>query len=206
MMETLVLKAEAPHAITKALQVLQAGGVVALPTDTVYGIGVLAHSGESVEKLYAIKGRDSTKAVPVLIGDAADLPAIAPDPGPRALTLAKAFWPGPLTLVLPRHPDLPAQLSEGATIGVRVPNHTVALALLRAAGPMGVTSANLSGGADTRTAKEVLDQLGGRIDLVLDGGRTPGSAPSTVVDLSRERLAILRPGPISREQINAVLG
>lgn len=204
-METQIIQADAPHALTKALQVLQAGGVVALPTDTVYGIGVLAHRAECVEKLYAIKGRDATKAIPVLIGDIADLGSLAREPNARAITLAKAFWPGPLTLVLLRNPDLPPELSAGETIGVRVPDHAVARALLRAAGPMGVTSANLSGAVDTHTANEVLAQLGGRIDLVLDGGRTLGSTPSTVVDLSRERLAILRPGPISREQIEAVL-
>lgn len=205
MIDTQILKADAPQAIPRALQVLGDGGVVALPTDTVYGIGVLASLGASVEKLYAIKGRDSTKAIPVLIGDMADLEAVAPQPNPLALALAEAFWPGPLTLVLRRRPELTPQLSEGDTIGVRVPDHPVARALLRAAGPMGVTSANLSGGADTHSAGEVLAQLRGRIDLVLDGGRTPGSVPSTVVDVGGEAPVILRSGPITEAQVSAIL-
>jgi len=107
--------------------------------------------------------------------------------------------------VLPRHPSLPALLSPNETIGVRVPDHAVARALLAAAGPMAVTSANAAGGANAPSAEEVLAQLGGRIELVLDGGQTPGNQPSTVVDLTGAQPRVLRAGPISEEEIRAAL-
>ncbi len=111
------------------------------------------------------------------------------------------FWPGPLTLVVPKHPDLPAELSLHATIGVRMPDHPVALALLRVTGPLAVTSANRSGEASSVTAQEVVAQLGGRIELILDGGQTPGRISSTVVDCSGHAPVILRQGPISLEDL-----
>ena len=114
----------------------------------------------------------------------------------QALALASAHWPGALTLIVPRHPSLPADLSPLPTLGIRIPDHPAALALLQAAGPLAVTSANLSGQADTTTAKEVLAQLDGRVDLVLDGGKTPGGIPSTVVDLTGSEPRILRQGPV----------
>ncbi len=121
------------------------------------------------------------------------------------MCLADRFWPGPLTLIVSRKPDLPDALSITPTIGVRVPDHPVALKLLRLAGPLAVTSANISGHENTNTAQEVLDQLGGRIHLVIDGGRTPGGVPSTVVDCTRPIPVILRAGPISMEDIQSAL-
>jgi L-threonylcarbamoyladenylate synthase len=123
-----------------------------------------------------------------------------------ALTLAVHFWPGPLTLVVPKHPDLPAAVSATATVGVRLPDHPVARALLRTAGPLAVTSANRTGGANPSTARDVLEQLGGRIALVIDGYRTPGGVPSTVVDCTGIQPQILREGPVSLDDIRTVLG
>ncbi len=119
--------------------------------------------------------------------------------------LAAAFWPGPLTVVVERHPDLPQNLSPLPTIGVRMPDHPIALALLNAAGPLAVTSANISNAANTASAQAVLEQLGGRISLLLDGGQTPGGTPSTVVDCTQPELKILRLGPISAEEIARVI-
>jgi L-threonylcarbamoyladenylate synthase len=178
---------------------------VAFPTDTVYGLAALPAVAEYVERLYIVKGRNSERAIAVLIGSPADLPKVAVSPSQAALLLAKHFWPGPLTLIVPRHPDLPEVLSPMPTIGVRMPNHPLALALLRMVGPLAVTSANISGGKNTTSAQEVLAQLKGRVHLVVDGGRTPGGVPSTVVDCTTAEPAILRKGPISMEDLMEAL-
>jgi L-threonylcarbamoyladenylate synthase len=204
MTETRVLPAGGEEAIAQAQQVLADGGVVAFPTDTVYGIGVAVQDAAGIERLYAIKGRNIVKAIPVLAASVEDLVEVA-EINAAAQQLAQAFWPGALTLVLPKRAGLPPALSALDTVGVRVPNHPVALALLAVVGPMAVTSANLSGGADSSTAAEVLDQLQGRVELLLDGGRTPGASPSTVVELSGQSANILRAGPIPEEQLMAVL-
>jgi L-threonylcarbamoyladenylate synthase len=201
MMETKILPADDPSAMERALALLRGGGLAAFPTDTVYGLGALADSESSIEALYVVKGRDASKAIPILIGSVEDLAQVSPDPGELALRLAARFWPGPLTLVVPKSPHLPEALSALPTVGVRMPDHPAALALLRLAGPLAVTSANLSGGESPSTAEEVFDQLGGRIPLVLDGGRTPGGQPSTVVDCTGQEPKILRQGPLTLEDL-----
>ena len=123
-----------------------------------------------------------------------DIPAIAH-------RLASRFWPGPLTVLIPKKPTLPKSVSATETVGVRIPDHEVARALLRAAGPMAVTSANISGQASPSTAEEVFSQLNGRIELIIDGGKTPGGVPSTLVDCSGGTIKILREGPISLEDL-----
>jgi L-threonylcarbamoyladenylate synthase len=204
-MKTEVMLATHAQAISRALEVLKSGGVVAFPTDTVYGLGAPAFAPASIERLYEIKGREHTKAIAVLIADAADLAQVAVAPSAAAMHLAERFWPGPLTLVLRRNPELPAALSPNATIGVRVPDHAVARDLLRAAGPMAVTSANRSGGRNASSAAEVLAQLEGLVELLLDGGDTPGEVASTVVDVSGEQAKLLRVGPISEAAILSAL-
>ena len=179
---------------------------MAFPTDTVYGIGVTVYSSESIEKLFIAKGRDAAKAIPVLIGDPSQLAQVTASVSDAAYRLAQRFWPGPLTLVVSRHPSLPGILSPVPTVGVRMPNHPVALALLRQSGPLATTSANLSGGPDPTTAQDVLSQLSGRIDMVLDGGSCLGGVPSTVVDCTASDLRILRPGPLSLEDLKKALG
>ena len=203
--QTLTVHAEAQDAIAQALERLRADGLVAFPTDTVYGVGCQAFSANAIQAIYQAKRRPVEKAIPVLIGSGDDLEKVTSQIPPLASRLAARFWPGPLTLVLPKHPDLPAIISEGPTVGVRVPDHPVARRLLQAAGPMAVTSANLSGQESPRTAQEVLRQLSGRIHLVLDGGETPGGEPSTVVNPLGGDLVILRQGPISREEMLSLL-
>ncbi len=205
MIETLTLLADDPLTISRALAILAQGGLVAFPTDTVYGVGGLAFDPHAIQEIYQVKGRSIEKAIPILVGAPEQLPLVAPELNPLARRLAERFWPGPLTLVVPKHPGLPPELSIYPTVGVRMPDHPVALALLQRSGPLAVTSANLSGQASATTAEEVKQQLGGRIALVLDGGRTPGGLPSTVVDCSGLRPNLLRPGPISLEEILAAL-
>ena len=203
-MKTECISADHPTAIPHALDVLRNGGLVAFPTDTVYGLAAPVHNIESIERLYVVKGRNNTKAIAVLIGSVSDLDQVAMDLKATARKVAERFWPGPLTLIVPRHPDLPDVLAPLPTIGVRIPDHPVALALLQAAGPLAVTSANLSGGENTMTAKQVYQQLKGRIHLILDGGRTPGGVPSTVVDCTTPEPQVLREGPISLSEIMSI--
>lgn len=185
---------------------LRSGGLVAFPTDTVYGVGALAFDSEAVERVYWAKDRPVEKAIPVLLGESLQLDAVASDVPERARLLAARFWPGPLTLVVGKKRSVPRAVAAGATLGVRVPDHPTALALLRGAGPMAVTSANLSGQPSAQTAAEVLEQLDGKVDLILDGGRTPGGIASTIVDCTQADLRILRLGPVSLEDLQAALG
>jgi L-threonylcarbamoyladenylate synthase len=203
-MQTSLLSTASPAAIPAALRVLRGGGLVAYPTDTVYGVAALLQDAAAIDRLYQAKERSPNKAIAVLIGELEQLDQVAAHLPAAALRLAERFWPGALTLVVPRHPGLPANLSPLPTIGVRMPDHTFARELLRQAGPLATTSANLSGGSNPRDAQEVLAQLEGRIELVIDGGAAPGGVPSTVVDCSGPQLTILREGAISAAQIFAV--
>lgn len=204
-MQTEIISADYSQAVQRALETLLKGGLVAFPTDTVYGLGALAFDSKAVESIYLAKDRPIEKAIPVLIGGAADLEKISDDITDVTRKLASRFWPGPLTIIIPKEPTLPETVSATSTVGVRVPDHTVAQELLRAAGPMAVTSANISGQPSPSTAQEVFDQLNGRIELIIDGGQTPGGVPSTLVDCSGEEIKVLRNGPISLDQIMAAL-
>lgn len=202
-MKTEILSANDARAIPRALEILRSGGLVAFPTDTVYGLGALAFNQTAIESIYLAKDRPLEKAIPILIADAADLDQLADAVSARTRRLAARFWPGPVTLVVPKRASLPAAVSATHTVGVRVPDHEVARALLRAAGPMAVSSANLSGQESPQTAQEVIRQLNGRIPLVLNGGETRGGVPSTVVDVTGAEPVILRAGPVTLEQIKA---
>ena len=204
-MQTAMLAASSSDTLPRALEVLKAGGLVAFPTDTVYGVGALAFDAKAIESIYTAKDRPLEKAIPILIGGLDDLAKVAIAIPEVARKLALRFWPGPLTILVPKRSDLPASVSATATIGVRVPDHEIARALLQAAGPMAVTSANLSGAQSPVTAQEVFEQLAGRIPLIIDGGRTPGAVPSTIVDCTAPELRILREGPVALEDLLAAL-
>jgi Sua5/YciO/YrdC/YwlC family protein len=204
-MKTVITSAKSPDAIQEALDILHKGGLVAFPTDTVYGVGALVFDGKAVESIYSAKDRPVEKAIPVLIGETDDMERVGMDIPDMAYKLASRFWPGPLTVIIPKKPTLPEAVSATTTVGVRVPDHEVARALLQAAGPMAVTSANISGQPSPSTAEEVFAQLGGRIGLIIDGGTTPGGVPSTVIDCTGNELKILREGPISLEQVRSKL-
>jgi L-threonylcarbamoyladenylate synthase len=192
--------------ISSALEILHNGGIVAFPTDTVYGLGSLAFNNVAIESIYTAKDRPIEKAIPVLMGDMDDLDKVADSIPQMAHIFASRFWPGPLTCVVPKKQTLPLAISATPTVAVRIPDHPHALALLRAAGPMAVTSANISGQPSPSTAEEVYRQLNGRIPIILDGGQTPGGIPSTLVDCIGDIPRILREGPISLAELLAMLG
>jgi L-threonylcarbamoyladenylate synthase len=193
-------------AISQALQALREGAVLAFPTDTVYGIGVPAFSPAGIERLYAIKERSNLKAIPILIGALEQLTQVSAGMPDYAARLTRRLWPGALTVILPIHTGLPKEISPTPTIGVRMPDHDLLRQLITLSGPLAVTSANLSGQPNSVSAADVLMQLGGRVDLLLDGGSTPGDVPSTVVDCTGERAKVLRWGVIGRDVLEEALG
>jgi L-threonylcarbamoyladenylate synthase len=191
----------------EAIALLRAGGIVAIPTDTVYGIAADMALPDAIERLFAAKQRPPEKAVAVLLADAAQASELGLVTAAAAV-LAERFWPGGLTLVLPVRPEarLPRVLAAGApTIGVRVPDHPTPRALAAVVGPLPTTSANRSGEADARDASEILQRLGESLALVLDGGPIRGGPASTVVDCTLEWPSVLREGAIPPAQIAAVL-
>jgi L-threonylcarbamoyladenylate synthase len=204
-MLTILLPSSDPTAIPRALEILASGGLVAFPTDTVYGVAAGVKNLAGINRLYEAKSRSVNKAIAVLVGEIEQLQRLTPGLTPSARRLAERFWPGALTLVVPRHPGLPPNLSSLPTVGVRMPDHAFARALMRASGPLATSSANISGETNTLTAQQVLEQLDGRIELVLDGGITPGGVPSTVVDCTQDPPQILRQGAITSEMIAAAL-
>lgn len=201
-----LLPIDHPKAISRAASIISGGGVIAFPTDTVYGVGASVFHQAAIERIYKIKERSKEKAIPVLIGDPGELSLISPAINQQARQITDHFWPGALTLILPIRPDLPPNLSTSATIGVRMPDHEFTQELLRATGPLAATSANLSGEESALTAQDVFQTLGSKIDLILDGGKSPGGEASTVLDLTGAVPVILRDGPISMEDIEIYLG
>jgi L-threonylcarbamoyladenylate synthase len=190
-----------------AIEVLRAGGIVALPTDTVYGVAVALETAGGVERLFHVKRRPPDKGIMLLLDDAAQAAAIGVM-GVAAEALADAFWPGGLTVIVPRLPgvSLPAALTAGApTIGLRVPDHEAPRALARAVGPLPTTSANVSGLPEARDATEILHQLGDALDLILDAGPAHGGPASTIVDCSGARPVLLREGVIPTSRVARVL-
>ena len=204
-MDTRILSTRDPQAIPTAKNIIQQGGLIAFPTDTIYGVAGDALNPAAIEAIFDAKQRPDEKALPVLIGDFDQLLDLILYPDQRLERITAAFWPGPLTLILPKSPTIPAELSPYPTIGIRMPNLPFTLALLRETGPLATTSANLSGGPNPVDAASVMAQLGGRIDLLLDGGPTPGPTASTVADLTGPEIQILRPGPISLSDLQSVL-
>ncbi len=194
-----------PAQLDLAAQLLREQRLVAFPTDTVYGLGTLTFDGSTVLKLYVAKERPPEKAIPILIADIADLDQVAIDVPPLAYRLMETFWPGALTIVVPKQPHIPVEVSASSTVAVRMPDLDLARDLMRRTGPLAVTSANRSAGPNPRTAQAVLDQLAGRIDAIVDGGETPGGVPSTVVDCTQAAPIILREGAWA-ERVRLFLG
>lgn len=194
--------------LQRAADVIRLGGLVAFPTETVYGLGANALDVAAINRIFAAKGRPASDPLIVHIGGAEILPTLTPaaaDPVLRAL--GAAFWPGPLTLIVPRHPAVPANLAAGLpTIAIRMPSHPIALALIRLAGvPIAAPSANRFAHTSPTTAQHVLADLDGRIDLILDGGPTPIGLESTILDISQQPYRLLRPGQVGVEGILAAL-
>jgi len=194
--------------IREAVAVLKRGGLVAFPTETVYGLGADAFNPAAVAHIYRIKGRPEGHPIIVHIGDAGQLERWAREIPEAARKLAARFWPGPLTLVLRRAPGVGDGLTGGQdTIGLRIPGHPVALELLRQFGSgIAAPSANKFGRISPTTAAHVRNDLGEEVDLILDGGSCEIGIESTIIDLSRERPVLLRPGRIGSDEIAATLG
>lgn len=193
--------------LERAVRCLLEGGLVAFPTDTLYGLAAAASNDRAVKRLFEVKGRPPDRPLPILIESIEDADVIATDIPSGARLLMEAFWPGGLTLALRRHRRFCSlALAGGDTVAVRVPAHPVALELLRRVGePLTGTSANLSGRPGPRTAEEVRRQLGERVDLIVDGGPCPGGIESTVVDCTVEPPRLLREGAVPAERIAAAL-
>jgi len=200
-MQTIMLAINDPKALAMAVDVLAGGGMVAFPTDTVYGLGAMAFDDKAVSRISDVKGRAGDKAIPILIGDFNQLMLVSSGVNTQCEKLAKRFWPGPLTIVLPRHESIPDAVTPLPTVGIRIPDFLPTIELLKLTGPLAVSSANLSGKGSSSTARGVQAQLDGKVALILDGGVTPGGTPSTVVDCTQGRPIILREGPITLEQI-----
>lgn len=194
--------------IELAVEILKSGGIVAFPTDTVYGLGADLSNEQAVKKIYRVKKRSHKLPLPVLLSDRLDLSKVASVVPERAWLLAEAFLPGGMTLVLLKSPVVPGTVTAGGdTIAVRVPDHTVPISLIRGLGaPLIGTSANLSGKPSPITAQEVYEQLGDGVDLIIDGGRCPGGIESTVIDVSKEEPVLIREGAVRMEEIVKVCG
>jgi len=193
------------QSLERAAELLRAGQLVAFPTDTVYGLGAPAFDAASVAAIYVAKQRPPEKAIPILIADEADLLRIAASVPEVARKLIARFWPGGLTLVLPKCPDVPEIVSADMTVAVRIPDLDLARALMRLTGPLAATSANRSSQPSPVTASEVMAQLGGRIAALLDGGPCPGGTPSTVVDCVSSPTRVVREGAISLADLRAIV-
>ena len=195
-----------PNNRSVATILLRDSGVVAYPTDTVYGLGAVVYDQEAVSALFTMKGRDRSQGVPVLIAAESQLAEVAADLSDAALALAARFWPGALTLVVRRHADLPPLVAGGGdTVAVRLPDHPCPQALVSAVGaPITGTSANRHGGPEPVSAAEVVRQLGNRLSLVLDGGPSPRAVPSSIVDVTTLTPRLVRAGAIALGDLRAV--
>jgi L-threonylcarbamoyladenylate synthase len=197
-----------PVTIARAAGLLRGGELVAFPTETVYGLGANALDENAVRMIFTAKGRPATNPVIVHVADAGQIPEVAANWPEAARKLAAAFWPGPLTIVVPKTPNLPAVVTAGGpTVAVRCPRHLVAAALIQAAGfPVAAPSANRSTELSPTRAEHVLKGLGGRIAAILDGGPCPGGIESTVVDATGDVVRLLRPGLVTVPMLEAVVG
>jgi L-threonylcarbamoyladenylate synthase len=200
--KTRILKSTTEYCLDRALEILESGGIVAFPTDTVYGIGTSAFNNEAVLSLFEAKGRSRMQAVPVLISSMAQIDTVTTGLSDLARSLAEKYWPGPITLVLSKNTNLAEAVSPSDTVGVRMPKHEFAKSLLDAVGLLAVTSANITGHKSLSGANEVFQAMKGKIELVIDGGKTPGQVPSTVVDCTGMKPVIIREGPISQAEID----
>lgn len=204
-MDTSVISTTEQNAVERAIETIRGGEAVAFPTDTVYGLGVDPFNISAIIKLFEAKGRDYNKAIAILIGNIDQVELIAETFTNNARKLVESFWPGGLTVIVPKCKSIPDLLSANQSIGLRMPDHPIALRLLNEFGPLATSSANITGKVNPLNAQDVISQLGGRIPLILDGGNCPGGVPSTVVDCMTEQTRILRQGAIDLKKIEGVL-
>jgi len=197
----------APAEIERAAAILRGGGLVAFPTETVYGLGAVATDALAVAAIFALKGRPANNPLIVHVADVEQARSLCQSWPDSAAKLAAAFWPGPLSMVLPKVDTIPAIVSGGGdSVALRCPNHPVALALIRAAGPLAAPSANRSGELSPTSAEHVVRSFGDRSPLILDAGPCSGGLESTVIDLRGETPVLLRPGLISKDELERLIG
>ena len=207
-METLVLSASAPETAQRAAELLKSGHLVALPTETVYGLGANGLSENAVAKIFVAKGRPQDNPLILHVADASQMEALCHSIPESAYRLAERFWPGPLTMVLPAKDIVPKKTTGGlSTVAVRCPDCEITRRIIALAGvPIAAPSANISGKPSTTTAQHVLDDHNGKIPCVVDGGPCAVGVESTIVDLTEDRPRLLRPGGITPEQLLEILG
>ncbi|MDR2944200.1 MAG: threonylcarbamoyl-AMP synthase [Methanosarcinales archaeon] len=199
--------ADFENAVSAAADALQSGKIAAFPTETVYGLGARITDKSAVMKIYHAKGRISEKPLSILISAADDMSLIADEIPINARKLAENFWPGPMTLILKKKAEISDQITAGKeTVGLRVPAHPIALEIVRRAGPLACPSANKSGSREPRSAADVLEDLDGKIDLLIDGGETEIQRPSTIIDLTVTPPKILRTGGLDISEIRKCIG
>jgi len=191
--------------IYESVRIISSGGLIAFPTDTVYGVGALFNNKSAVKRLYNAKSRALNKAIPILVGNFNDVWSLSKEVTPSAQKLAKTFWPGPLSLVLRKSDNVSAIVAPGSTVAVRSPNHSWLLELLSIVGPLAVSSANKSGEPETMSCGEVQASFGNKLDLIVSGTSVRPSLPSTVVDCSVDPPKIIREGPISSTSIKTAM-
>jgi L-threonylcarbamoyladenylate synthase len=202
-----MILASTPQHIMQAAECIKQGGLIAYPTETVYGLGVDPFNGQALLRLFEAKGRAAEKALIVLIRGPQDLPVLTSEIPPIAQSLIDTFWPGPLTLIFKAHHKLPKELLGGRdTIALRHSSAAIAQSLVETLnGPLTSTSANKSGSPPAQSATEVETQLGNQLDIILDGGPSPQSQPSTVLDISTSLPKILREGVITAEALHSYI-
>lgn len=200
---TLSNDTEIKNALEKAVEVLRAGGIAAIPTDTVYGFAALVHDETAVAKLYKIKERDQRKSIAVLLGDAEQAHLVAHEFPEKARRLAEKYWPGALTIIIRKKAGLPADLTSNDLVGLRIPDLDFTRELIRRTGPLAVTSANISGQPPAKSIGEFLDELGPQLDIIIDAGPSSGGIPSSVINCESEPALILREGAIPGKDLLA---
>lgn len=212
-METAIIKINKENqneAAGKAGALLKEGGIAAFPTDTVYGLGAVCTDAAAVRKIFEAKGRPENKPLSILVSDVKQLAYLTDDVSEAAEKLMKEFWPGALTLIfkIKNNSGIPEEVTAGgSTIGVRMPDSEIAVNIIAAAGkPVAAPSANTSGKRSSSRASEVIEDLNGKIDLIIDGGDCPIGLSSTVADVSGDRIVILREGSVTRDMIEKVTG
>ena len=207
-LDTMLAPGEEDFSIQQAVEILKAGGLVAFPTETVYGLGANALDAEASAKIYAAKGRPSDNPLIVHIADTADVYKLATEVPEKAVMLMEAFWPGPLTIILPKKDIVPEGTTGGLqTVALRMPSHPVALKLIKESGLyIAAPSANTSGRPSPTTAGHVAEDMMGRIDMILDGGPVGIGIESTIVDLTGDTPTILRPGFITKSMLENIIG
>ncbi len=206
-MKTLVISASEPQSAGVAANFLRDGGLVAVPTETVYGLAAIATDEAAVERIYEVKGRPDTKPISLLVSSMQQVESLCTDVPEAAYALAEAFWPGPLTMILRKNACVPDIVTAGGdTVGVRSPDHAATLRIIELTGQaLAAPSANYSGQPSPVSAGEVLDYFDGSIQCVVDGGRCQVGVASTIVDLTSKPASVLRHGGLEEERIRAVL-